>query len=195
MAETPTLAVILDTADLVKRLNEVSGLFQDLPEVKRDGGCYETPGYCRPYDYKREQLDHAIRGLLAIRLAMAEDDAKAEQDAKAAEAKQKAHDDLRTSPIALKALALYNKSMSTSYPRWDDTRGGRGVTDDTVLWGIKEAEGQEAERLKGRRDAVIKSVLGVNFYYDGYKSKSPLRKAVDKIIELEDRLTELKVQA
>jgi hypothetical protein len=186
MTETPT------TYAVVTSEKYVTIPLKDLPEVKRDGGCYETPGYCRPYDYKREQLDHAIRGLLAVRLAMSEDDAKAEQEAKEAEAKQ-AHDALRTSPIALKALALYNKSMYASYPRWDDTSEGYGAPDKEVRWWIKQAEKQEAERLTARRDQLVQDHVGHPATYDtAYPST---RSFVDRIIELEDSLTELKVQA
>lgn len=78
---------------------------------------------------------------------------KAEEEAKAAaeEARKKReHDELRTSPIAMEALALYNRALEVAYidpyATWDAVNLGDGASDAEVKYWIAKAEAARAAR-------------------------------------------------
>jgi hypothetical protein len=177
----------------------------ELPEVTETSGgnLCEVNGHTCLID--PVYYDKALRELLAVKayaearesrreaqLAEVRKDADrllAERDAA-----KKAHDELRTSPIALKALTLYNEDYAdilrgNNYESWDAVNAGYGAEDDTVRYRIKEAEEverQEAERLTARRNALLKDELRSQFTYEELREGSPICRAVDRIIELED---------
>jgi hypothetical protein len=192
------ITVKLDTSDVLKHIE----FFKDLPPVYiglndrywTNEGIRWTPiDSDDPYN----DINTHIRALVAIKLRM-EADAKgpthvirAETEAlahKKAAAAKKAHDDLRTSPIALKALALRNKRCTTDHKSWDATNLGEGAADNIVQDWItiaEEAEKEAAVRLIQRRDAITVGLVGLDVTYES--RSGVIKRAVDRIIELEDK--------
>jgi hypothetical protein len=173
---------------------------KDLPEVTGNERRYES-GTAAHAPASFPDINTRIKQLVAIKMRMEADtkltwgEAQRRNDArleelKAAEAK-KAHDELRTSPIALKALAIYNKQCETDHKSWDATNLGEGAADNIVQDWIREAyaadkaEKDAAEKLTARRDAITVGLVGVDVTYDS--RIAVIKRAVDRIIELEDK--------
>lgn len=120
--------------------------------------------------------------------------AEAAKKAEAEEAarKKREHDELRTSPIALEALALYNETSGTKYESWDAVNYGKGADDDTVRYWIAKAEAARAAKPAPKvGDRVRVSAEGVRacgaFAFDG---------EVDGIVVAEeDCVGDIKVKA
>lgn len=190
-AEAPkTAQAILDAAGVQ------SVLLTDLPQVtKSENGNYVAGDYTSYHQSSLSMMEKELKAVTAIWLRRKADEVDKERqvaDAKAAEetAAKKAHDDLRTSPIALKALALYNRAMigRGPYKTWDDTNLGKGSPDNVVrayIRRVEDAEAKEkeaAEKLAARRDAVAKDYF--NWNYEGLTANG--KRVIDRIIELED---------
>lgn len=227
MAALPsTITVKVDTKEATEQIRAVSmalsniHLFTDLPVVTVDGGCYVANDYSRYISTVPEELDKDIRTLVAIKLRMEADAKKSILDieyervqAAADKRAKQAHDDLRTSPIALKALAYYNSlGGKTSYASWDECEKGQGQSDETVSYWIAETEkkaAEEAEKKALLQEALDKAnwergvarsakeaaeklgarrdALAQAFWSWSYAEiRHESRKAVDMIIDLED---------
>lgn len=135
----------------------------------------------------KPDINTRLSELLAIKYRMDADTKARDTETAKATAAKKAHDDLRNSPIALKALKLYN-GEDFDYETWGDTNSGEGASDNLVRQWIDIAEKAEAkEKEASEKLAARREVLAQHFHTWSYKGLSDsLRAPIDRIIELED---------
>lgn len=169
--------------------------------VELHGGAYLSASPLSDTARFREQgqayltLARIIPELRARYTEQQDAEKKAREDAE----KRAASIVLRTTAAALEGLRLYNERYGFNYTTWDNTNSGQGTFDENVRWwasrGAESLTAKAKKRaddaaLRQRRNAVLFE-LGARMGITDYALASdPMRKAVDRIIELEKAVTD-----